>query len=454
MRISIFLLLLIVLSVASVAPAGILFWTTFTVMRETIKDLYDDRANFFFSVAAERIDPILSPAELSREIDSLGIMAGGNGVVLDAEGMVVAHPLIGSGIAEPGLPAQVDPVLARLMSEAPLYVGESGYRVWVSEIDGEIHGLGMQTLKRPRGWQFGVYGGRSDLADLIDLKSWLYSVCAAVLLIGIVIAFILSRKISRPLRGIALVARNIGRFELDIEPLPPSRLAEVDQTDSAMNSMVSSLRWFARYVPREVVRRLMVEPGAGAAEERELTILFTDLAGFTNMSEAMTPMQVADFINHHFALVSDCIEREGGTIDKYIGDAVMAFWGAPQPLLDHAVRGCRAALAIRRAIEADNTKRRQQGMESVHVRIGLHMGPVVVGNIGSERRVNYSIIGDSVNVAARLESQGKELGDPSQEVGILASDSVLEAAGLISEAVEVGSVPLRGRTQAMRVYRL
>jgi adenylate cyclase len=198
----------------------------------------------------------------------------------------------------------------------------------------------------------------------------------------------------------------------------------------------------------------MVEPGAGAAEERELTILFTDLAGFTNMSEAMTPMQVADFINHHFALVSDCIEHEGGTIDKYIGDAVMAFWGAPQPLLDHAVRGCRAALAIRRAIEADNTKRRQQGMESVHVRIGLHMGPVVVGNIGSERRVNYSIIGDSVNVAARLESQGKELGDPSQEVGILASDSVLDAAGLISEAVEVGSVPLRGRTQTMRVFRL
>ncbi len=454
MRISIFLLLLIVLSVASVAPAGILFWTTFTAMRETIKELYDDRADLFFSVAAERIDPALSPAELSREIDNLGIMAGGTVVVLDAGGMVVAHPLIGSGIAERGLPAQVDPVLARIMSEAPLYVGESGYRVWVSEIDGQIHGLGMHTLKRPRGWQIGVYGGRSDLADLIDLKWWLYAVCAAVLLIGIILAFILSRIISKPLRGIALVARKIGRFELDIEPLPPSRLTEVDQTDSAMNSMVSSLRWFARYVPREVVRRLIVEPSAGTAEEHELTILFTDLAGFTNMSEAMTPMQVSDFINHHLSIVTDCIEKQDGVVDKYIGDAVMAFFGAPQPLPDHAVRGCRAALAIRRAIEADNAKRRQQGLDNVHVRIGLHMGPVVVGNIGSEGRVNYTIIGDSVNVAARLESQGKELGDPAQEVGILASDSVLEAAGLIFEAVEVGSVQLRGRTQEMRVYRL
>ncbi len=454
MRISIFVVLLVVLSVVSVAPAGIIFWTTFTVMREPIKDLYDDRANFFFSVAAERINPILSPAELSREIDSLGIMAGGNVVVLDAEGMVVAHTLIGSGVVEPGPPPQVDPVLARLMSDAPLYVGDSGYRVWVSEIDGEIYGLGMKTLKRPGGWQFGVYGDRSELAGLRDLKRWLYGVCAAVLLIGIVIAFILSRAISKPLRGVALVARKIGQFELDIEPLPASRITEVHQTDSAINSMVSSLRWFARYVPRDVVRRLIVEPGADTTEERELTILFTDIAGFTTMSEVMTPKQVAGFINHHLSIVTDCIQEQGGTVDKYIGDAVMAFFGAPQPLPDHAARGCGVALAIRRAIEADNAERRERDLPNVHVRIGLHMGPVVVGNIGSESRINYSIIGDSVNAAARLESQGKELGDPTQEVGILASDSVIEAAGLVSEAVEVGSFQLRGRTQATRIYRL
>ena len=218
--------------------------------------------------------------------------------------------------------------------------------------------------------------------------------------------------------------------------------------------MVSSLSWFARYVPREVVRQLMVKPDASKAEDRELTILFTDMAGFTSISEAMTPMQVADFMNHHLSILTDCIEEQDGVVDKYIGDAVMAFFGAPQPLSDHAVRGCRAALAIRQAIEADNAKRRRQGLAIVRVRIGLHMGPVVVGNIGSQSRVNYSIIGDSVNTAARLESQGKELGDPTQEVGILASYNVLEAAGLISEAVEVGSVPLRGRIQATRIYRL
>ncbi len=454
MRVPIFVVLLVVLSVTSVAPAGFLFLVTYGATGQTIKDLYDDRANLFFNIGTERIDPTLSPAELSREIDSLGIMIGGNVVVLDAEGVVVAHTLIASGVVSPGPPEQIDPVLAQLMSVAPLYIGDSGYTVQVSEIDGIIHSLAMQSLKRPRGWQFGVYGDRSELADLMKLKWWLYGVCAVVLLSGIVIAFILSRALSKPLRGIALVARNIGQFELDIEPLPASRLAEVHETDSAMNAMIESLRWFARYVPREVVRRLMVEPDAGVAEERELTILFTDLAGFTTMSEAMTPMQVADFINHHLSIVTECIEREGGTVDKYIGDAVMAFFGAPTPLSDHAARGCRAALAIRRAIEADNAARRERGLANVHVRIGLHMGPVIVGNIGSTSRINYSIIGDSVNAAARLESQGKELGDPSQEVGILASDSVIEAADMVSEAAEVGTFRLRGRSQETRIYRL
>jgi len=454
MRVSIFLVLLVVLTVVSVAPASILFWTTFSSMGETIMGLYDDQAIFFFSVASERIDPRLSPSELSREIDSLGIMFGGSTVVLDAEGVVVAHTQIASGIAEPGSPEQIDPVLAQLMSEAPLYVKESGLRVSVIEIDGQIYSLAMLPLERPSGWQFGVYGGHSTLDSLINLEWRLYSICAVVLLTGIVIAFMLSRAMSGPLRGIAMAARKISRFELDIEPLPGSRLAEVDQTGSAINSMVSSLSWFARYVPREVVRQLMVKPDASKAEDRELTILFTDMAGFTSISEAMTPMQVADFMNHHLSILTDCIEEQDGVVDKYIGDAVMAFFGAPQPLSDHAVRGCRAALAIRQAIEADNAKRRRQGLAIVRVRIGLHMGPVVVGNIGSQSRVNYSIIGDSVNTAARLESQGKELGDPTQEVGILASYNVLEAAGLISEAVEVGSVPLRGRIQATRIYRL
>lgn len=298
------------------------------------------------------------------------------------------------------------------------------------------------------------------LASAVDapLRLFYWATVIALAMFGgsLIVTAVIVGAISRPIRRAARGAAAIGSLDFDkVAPLSQSYFREINDLARSFNSMLDGLKAFGRYVPRTLVMRLVKEGRVGTgSEERELAVMFTDIVGFTTACEDMSAAEVADFINHHLTLVSDCIEREGGTIDKYIGDAVMAFWGAPQPLLDHAVRGCRAALAIRRAIEADNTKRRQQGMESVHVRIGLHMGPVVVGNIGSERRVNYSIIGDSVNVAARLESQGKELGDPSQEVGILASDTVLEAAGLISEAVEVGSVPLRGRTQAMRVYRL
>jgi adenylate cyclase len=376
-------------------------------------------------------------------------------VVLDAGGKVIAHRLIASGVAEPGLtPAQVDPTLGVLMSEEPIEIPSQDTRLWESEINDEIYFLEMRALKQPKGWQVGVYGSQPEFVDLMHMKWWLYRLCAAILVMAIVLAFIISRTLSKPLRRIARMAGDIGQLELNVDPLPTSRLTEVDQTDRAMNAMASSLRWFTRYVPREVVRRLLVDPAAAEAEERKVTILFTDIAGFTKMSEPMSPPEVADFANHHLSIVTACIQEEGGVVDKFIGDAVMAFFGAPERLADHANRGCRAALAIRRAIEADNETRRKNGLPPVRVRVGVHTGPVIVGNIGSEDRVNYSIIGDSVNVAARLESEGKEYGDLTLEVGILASEDTLAAAGMRSEAIEVGSVQLRGRTQALRVYRL
>ncbi|MCP5365697.1 MAG: adenylate/guanylate cyclase domain-containing protein [Hyphomicrobiales bacterium] len=423
-------------------------------MRDTTLSLYENQVGLFLRVAAERIETSLKPAELSRHIDRLGSIAGGIPVVLDASGVVVAHRLIGRGLSEPARPAQIDPLLAQLMSETPRYISKSNFQVRLTEAAGKQYGLAMQTLDAPKGWQVGIYRERPILARLISLKRLLYGESLAVLGIAVITAFFASRTITRPLRDIASTAEDVGRFELETEPLPSSRITELNQTASAINSMVASLRWFALYVPRNVVRRLMLGRDVATAEERELTILFTDIAGFTTTSETMTPTQLNDFINHHLSIVTDCIQEQGGVVDKYIGDAVMAFFGAPASMPDHALRGCRAALAVRRAIEADNVERRRQDLKAVHVRVGIHMGSVVIGNIGSKSRVNYSIIGDPVNVAARLESQGKELGNPNQEVGILASSAVLDAAGLTSEAQEVGFVKLQGRLEELLVFRL
>ena len=218
--------------------------------------------------------------------------------------------------------------------------------------------------------------------------------------------------------------------------------------------MLTGLKSFGRYVPRALVQHLIRENRVGAGtEERELTVMFTDIAGFTTTCETMTPAEVADFINQHLTLVSDCIEREGGTVDKYIGDAVMAFWGAPHEMEDAAVRAARAAAAIRQAIADDNDKRAAAGMVRVRIRIGIHSGPLIVGDIGAPNRINYTVVGDVVNTAQRLEALGKEI-DPEAEAIVLASQTTRDQLDEGFEAVSVGGFKMKGKEQEVEVYRL
>jgi class 3 adenylate cyclase len=182
---------------------------------------------------------------------------------------------------------------------------------------------------------------------------------------------------------------------------------------------------------------------------REVTVLFTDIVAFTARTETMGAAATAEFLNHHFALVTACIEAEGGIIDKYIGDAVMALWGALEPQADHAARAARAARAIALAIRDDNAGR----MPPVRMRIGLHSGPVVVGNIGTPTRMNYTVVGDTVNTAQRLENLAKEL-LPDADVAILLSDTTASALAREIPIVPLGTHQLRGIGGAARVFAL
>jgi class 3 adenylate cyclase len=155
-------------------------------------------------------------------------------------------------------------------------------------------------------------------------------------------------------------------------------------------------------------------------------------------------------LNEHFAQVGGCIEAESGTIDKFIGDSVMAFWGAPEEQPDHAARACRTALAIRAAVEDGN---KTKPGTPLRLRVGIHTGPVIVGNIGAPQRMNYTIVGDSVNIAHRLEQLGHALGDLKSAVTILLSLATHDAAG-IAGADDLGPQHIRGRREALAVYRL
>ncbi|MBA4037448.1 MAG: adenylate/guanylate cyclase domain-containing protein, partial [Bradyrhizobium sp.] len=192
--------------------------------------------------------------------------------------------------------------------------------------------------------------------------------------------------------------------------------------------------------------------GAGT-EERTLAIMFTDIVGFTSACEKLSAREVAEYINHHLALVAACVEQEGGTIDKFIGDAVMAFWGAPGRVENPAASACRAAVAIQLDIAAENQRRTASGLEPVRIRIGIHMGTVVVGDIGAPNRINYTIVGDAVNATQRLESLGKSV-DPDAESITLVSRTVFDALPHGFDLVSRGSHVVKGKHERLEVYQL
>ena len=262
----------------------------------------------------------------------------------------------------------------------------------------------------------------------------------------------------RPIRRAAKGATAIGNLDFDeVVPLAGSHFREINSLARSFNAMLDGLRAFGRYVPRTLVMRLVKEDRVGAGtEERVLAIMFTDMVRFTSTCETMSAAEVADFINQHLSLVSACIEREGGTIDKFIGDAVMAFWGAPGRIDKPRLRRLRLAglpSAIQRALAADNERRIPVGLKPVQIRIGVHMGPVVVGDIGALNRINYTIVGDVVNATQRLESLGKAIG-PDAEAVALVSEEIFAAAADGFQFIERGAHLVKGKQESLNVFQL
>lgn len=207
---------------------------------------------------------------------------------------------------------------------------------------------------------------------------------------------------------------------------------------------------FARYVPETVVDQL-ANANAGPplqGERRVLTLLFADLAGFTAASERLPPEAVAQALNAFFTRMTDCVHRHGGTLDKFIGDAVMAFWNAPLPVPDHAHRALACALDMQAAMEALRADWQGTPFAQVQLRIGLHTGEAAVGHLGSQARFTYTAVGDAVNTAARLEGANKALGSQ-----ILLSGATRDALGAEGPLLLwLDSVRLAGRSTGIDVY--
>jgi class 3 adenylate cyclase len=310
---------------------------------------------------------------------------------------------------------------------------------------------------------------RNDEARLAGLerRSFVVSIenlalAVFAFLAGSVISLLLTKRMLTPVRSLIAGAEEVGRGNLDVT-LPTSATDEIGQLSHAFSDMVEELRnkaamrdTFSSYMDPRVVDRLL---GTGraeleAGEKREMTVYFSDLQGFSAISETLTPTALVRLINRYLAYAGEPIALHQGVIDKYIGDAVMAYWGAPFSSEDPALSACRAALGQRQQLallqrELPDILGLRRGAPTMAARIGLATGDVVLGSIGSLTSKNFTIMGDTVNIASRLEGANKAYGTL-----ILADEATVLQVRHRVEVREIDLLAPAGKTEAMRVFEL
>jgi adenylate cyclase len=297
----------------------------------------------------------------------------------------------------------------------------------------------------------------AELAPARDLENVIVLISLTALLIAFLAALGAARNVSQPVQALAAHTEVIARGDYGAR-LDLHRSDELGQLAESFNRMSAGLTERDRVrdlldknVSPEVAAQLMREGAALGGEEREVTILFADLRGFTTLSEKMPPRELITLLNRYLDAMSGAIEAEGGIIDKFIGDEIMALFGAPVTSADGADRALAAALAMRTALAGFNATLAAEGHPPLAFGVGINTARVVAGNIGSHRRLNYSVIGDGVNVAARLQTLTR---DPAHATDIILSAATLAATRRPWTTRHLGALGVKGRKEAVEIHAL
>ncbi|HEX6103033.1 MAG TPA: adenylate/guanylate cyclase domain-containing protein [Alphaproteobacteria bacterium] len=406
------------------------------------------------------IDAVIELDRLSHFLSRLAIGKSGGAAILDEAGRVLAASTGPAYLASQMRPIQS---VAAEQSVALAAIGQAMAKGQASSAPAAAQAVTIEKDDLGGEWFVTVTPlafGQWSVATAIPASDFLgpFQRNRQRLLIALVLftlaaigaaALIAETAVVRPLGRIAGDLAHVQAFRPERIRRRPSPIAELDELSDALVRMGAGLASFRKYLPAELVRTLVargIEARPGG-EQQVLSVLFTDLAGFTGLSERLGSA-VVPILTQYLSRASAAIHAEGGTIDKFIGDAVMAFWGAPLPDSDHAVNACRAALRLRE-ITAVLRAAGPEEARGLSIRIGLNTGPMLVGNIGSEERLSYTVIGDAVNLASRLEGLNKLYGTE-----IIIGEATRTAAGPRIVARELDRVAVYGRSGSTRVYEL
>ena len=396
---------------------------------------------------------------LSRFVEALPFGQDGRVFIMTPDGTMIAHPTLhlvevaGQGskgtlvtvatVGDPAIPRWFDAwkrSAARGPARFSFQVGKQRY----------VGGGRTVAFDRSVSWVIGAAAPESDFLGLLTQdRTIAIVVLGTALAFGVFVSLVLARRISAPLAALAGEMTRVGEFELTDREHLSTRFREVALMDRALLAMKGSLRSFAYYVPTDLVRDLLASGQEARLEGRtaELTVCFADIAGFTTLAESEPPDELVRHLGRYFDEMTRVIAASGGTIDKFIGDAVMAFWGAPVPAADHAARACEAAIHLQRRLTALRASADAPWLAGLHARVGVASGTVLVGNVGTPERFNYTVMGDTVNLASRLETLNKLYG-----TAILVSEFTFAAARDRVVARPVDLVQVKGKQHGVTVY--
>jgi adenylate cyclase len=394
---------------------------------------------------------------ISQFLSTLKIGNGGQAFIFNKKGHIIAHPELTKALS---LEAETQKTGVNhsfgkpwLMEAYKQYQATHNHS-FTFNLDGHRYIAAFQPIPAfaNYGWIIAVVVPEEDFIGALKktnrrMMAWVM----LILCLGVLVTYYLSIRISEPIKSLVAETDKIKMFVFDNTMPPDSVIQEVHQLSLAIYSMKMNLHSFEKYIPQKLVRQLIQtgEDSVIGGTERQITILFSDIQNFTHIAEAMSPENLMIYLCEYLEALSTIITSFGGTIDKYMGDSIMAFWGAPLPDEDHCQKACHAAVECQQILNRLNFEWEQQGKTKFVTRIGIHTGKALVGNVGSQERLNYTVLGDSINLANRLEKINKVYGTK-----IIVSEMVKNVLGPDFTYRFIDHIRVRGKTQSYYIYEL